>query len=120
MSKQTQWRECPNCLTGYAVDALHCPACFVRARVSDGEVITFDDNARMLIAGYGGIYGGLIFIPGTEDLLVWCETGIFRYRPDGYVVWDSGIAGVLRAVVLDGHDLYVNGKAWNLSDGRDA
>jgi len=35
----------------------------------------------------GGVYGGIVPLEGSVGVIVWCETGVFRFDPGRGVSW---------------------------------
>jgi hypothetical protein len=98
--------QCQNCLTSTVASTGECSVCGFGAELLS---IHFSDEARTTIAQLGGIYGGLSPIGAGRDVMVWCETGLFRFQQGQGVVW------VVQAGLVD--SVYVSGDQLRLSSG---
>lgn len=112
------WVECQNCLANYDVGAPQCPVCDAKSGSILLPVIVLDEDARDLINGYGGIWYGLLPVPNSDDFIVACETGLFRFSPTKGIIWDSGIIGLARTENSNGN-LLVNRSLWHWESGKE-
>ena len=86
------------------------------------DPIAFDERARALIADYGGQYGGRIPLDAPGSVLVWCETGVFRYDRGHGVRWAAGALGLIDGLRREGDRVLIEvggrTRALDIESGR--
>lgn len=116
--KKYDWRTCKNCAATLEAHLQICDLCGASVN-GENPRFYFTECARDLIYDWGGHYGNPLEIQETEDLLIWCEYGVFRYSTTlNKIIWRTEHP-IVTSLTIENDIFKIHEYSYFLSNGKE-